>query len=153
LPRIGGNRRMGSRSGAEEHRSSALPAAIARPGDFAPTSASSGRLLSRNSPFAPVRRDAGREGVRHRPATSTGRPAARLQGNTAGRVVRHRASAKRGDVHQPEAPSIPRPSENERRSFAARRAERDRHQRLFHRPGTEQEDACSDPDGSTDRRG
>ena len=35
---IEGNHRMGSRSGAEENRSSALPAAIARHGDFAPTS-------------------------------------------------------------------------------------------------------------------
>jgi hypothetical protein len=117
FPGSEGNRQKGSRSGAGEHRSSALPAAIARPGDFAPTLARFGRLLSRISAFRPVRRDAGRGGDRHRLARSVRRPAARLQGDAAGRAVRHRTSAKRPDVHQPEAPSIPRPFENERRSL------------------------------------
>jgi hypothetical protein len=117
FPGSEGNRQKGSRSGAGEHRSSALPAAIARPGDFAPTLARFGRLLSRISAFRPVRRDAGRGGDRHRLARSVRRPAARLQGDATGRAVRHRTSAKRPDVHQPEAPSIPRPFENERRSL------------------------------------
>jgi hypothetical protein len=39
---VEGNHRMGTRSEAEENRSSALPAAIARHGDFAPTSTVSG---------------------------------------------------------------------------------------------------------------
>jgi hypothetical protein len=108
---IDGNHRMGSRSGAEEHRSSALPAAIARRGDFAPTRTAFGRLLSRPSPFHPARSGAGRGGCRHR--------AARLQGNADERAVRRPASAKKPDVHQPEAPSITRSFASERRPLSA----------------------------------
>jgi hypothetical protein len=60
LPRPTTITETSSWSGAEEHRSSALPAAIARRGDFAPTRATFGRLLSRPSPFPPARRGAGR---------------------------------------------------------------------------------------------
>jgi hypothetical protein len=75
FPRIGGNHRMGTRTGAEENRSSTLPAAIARPGDFAPTSTVFRCLLSRPSLAHPVWSDVGREGGRLR--------GARLQGSRA----------------------------------------------------------------------
>ena len=71
---IEGNHRMGSRPGAEEHRSSALPVAIARHGDFAPTSITSRCLLSRPPLSRPVRSDVGREGYRRRAACLHGAP-------------------------------------------------------------------------------
>lgn len=71
---IEGNHRMSSRSGAEEHRSSALPVAIARHGDFAPTPVTSRCLLSRPSPSRPVRSDVGGERYRRRVARLQGAP-------------------------------------------------------------------------------
>lgn len=60
----------------------------------------SGHLLSRGPLFFPVRRDAGKGRSRRR--------VARLHGARHGRVVRRLPSAKRGDVHQPEGPSVQR---------------------------------------------
>jgi hypothetical protein len=65
------------------------------------------RLLSRPSFSRPVRSDVGERG---------GPPSRRvLAGPASERVVRRRASAKKPDVHQPEAPSITGPFANERR--------------------------------------
>jgi len=69
---IEGNHRMGSRSGAEENRSSALPAAIARHGDFAPTSTVSGASCRGHPSLALSGVTWGREGYRHRVACLQG---------------------------------------------------------------------------------
>jgi hypothetical protein len=110
-----GNHRMGTRSGAEENRSSTLPVTIARPGDFAPTSTVFRCLLSRPSLPHPVWSDVGREGGRHRNAN--------LQGSrTTGRC--HAALPRRSSTLTcpRHLPSQGRSRTNEG-SFAARRTE------------------------------
>lgn len=134
LPRSRAITEWASRSGAEEHRSSALPATMARHGDFAPTPAAFGRLLSRPSPFHPARSGAGRGGYRHRAAATAGRRGAlagqrRREGRaTPGFREEARCSPARGTFHQKVV--------RERTKAAdGQRAGRPRRRRLFHWPG------------------
>lgn len=149
---IEGSRRMGSRSGAEEHRSSALPAVIAHHGDFAPTSLRSGRLLSRWSPLALSGETRGEGDTAF--ARREGRTPLRACKATPARGSCDTAPPRRGPMltNPRHLPPRGRSRTNGGRLWPAELT-RSWHQRLFHRPETAQGNACLDPDGSTDRRG
>lgn len=97
-----------------------------------------------------------RRGERGRPPSSS----AEHRASHGALAWRHRGQGRvtphlREEAGRPPTRGTFHPEAVRERTAAApgQRADPEPHQRLFHRPGKEQGDACSDPDGSIDRRG
>lgn len=102
-----GDRRGYAGPGVENLPNLDIPRSDCSPRRLCPNPDRSGHLVSRSTVFCPVRRDVGKKRARRRRVC--------LHRRCDERVVRRPVSAKKPDVHQPEVPSIARPSPEGRR--------------------------------------